>query len=225
MRKINLLGITLVDYTLKESLKIANIYLNNGALNTVSFVTTKILVEAGEQPEQKEWLESMDMTICDETDILRASDSATRNRIREVENGEFLSEFLNRLVWNRKEVFLLADTEKQMNRLKEELEEMQVGLRIVGSYIQDELPGGSSALVNEINDIVPDVIISRFPYPVQEQLMFENKKMVNANLWLALPEHRIVNNHKGIRSLRLPSIFYKKAFKRRVSQYNDDKAE
>lgn len=225
MKKINLLGILLTDYTLKESIKLSNQFLNDGALSTISFVSTQILVEALENPEQVEWLESMDMTICEEVDILRASDNATRNRIREVENGEFLQEFLRRLAWNRKSVFLLSDSDKHMEQLKADLFMLQGRLIIIGEYILNEFSGGVDSLVNEINDIVPNVIISRFSYPIQEQLMFENKKMINAGIWLGLPEHRMVQTRKGLRMSKLLSIFYKKVFKHRVSQYNDKKAE
>ncbi|MDD3204266.1 MAG: WecB/TagA/CpsF family glycosyltransferase [Lachnospiraceae bacterium] len=225
MKKINLLGISLTDYSLKESLKISNHYLNNGALNTISVISTQILVEAAENPEHKEWIESMDMTIFGETDILRAADNATRNRLKEVENGEFLQEFFHRLAWNRKTVYLLADSEQQMEYLKARLHEMQSNLLIIGQYVLEDVSTGIDSFINEINDIVPTVIVSKFPYPLQEQLMYENKKKINANVWLALPEHSTIQTKKGIQSFKLLEWFYRKLFKRRVSKYNNDKTE
>ena len=81
MKKIHILGVAIRDYTLKESLTLTDEYLKNGAMNTVLFVSAKMLLAAGENPELKEWIESMDMTVCAETDILRAADMAASNII------------------------------------------------------------------------------------------------------------------------------------------------
>lgn len=222
MKKINLLGITLTDYSLKESLKLSNQYLNNGALSTISIISTQILVEASENPEHKEWIESVDLTVFGETDILRAADNATRNRLREVENGEFIREFLHRIVRGRYTAFLLTNSEQQMESLKGRLLELQPGIHIVGQYILEDSLTGTDAFINEINDVVPTVIISRFPYPLQEQLMYDNKKKINANVWLALPEHSVVQTRKGIQTSKLLEWFYRKIFYRRVSKYERD---
>ena len=225
MRKINLLGIQLMDYTTREALKITNQYLSNGALNTISFVSTQILVEAGEHPEQKTWIEDVDLSICDEPDILHASGNATRNRLKEIEVGEFTKEFIYRLARNRKKIYLLTDSEKRMEQLKTELLAIRDDLLIVGQRIQPELAKGIEALANDINDVVPNVSISRFPYPIQEQMMYENRKMLNADIWIALPEHKLVHTGKRSRYAKILMLFYKKMFKKKLSQYNNEKAE
>ncbi len=225
MKEINLLGISLIDYTLKESLKLSNHYLNNGALNTIVIVSTRILVEAGENPEYKKWIESMDMAVCAETDILRAADNATRNRMKEVENGEFIREFFRRLAWNHKKLFLLSDSEQQMEFLKKKVYDVQPNLNVVGQYVLEDVAAEIDSFINEINDIVPNVIVSSMSHPLQEQLMYENKMKMNANVWLALPEHSVIQTRKGMRTSRLLTLFYKKMFKRRVSKYNNEKSE
>ncbi|MDD2970622.1 MAG: WecB/TagA/CpsF family glycosyltransferase [Lachnospiraceae bacterium] len=219
MKKINLLGISLTDYSLKESLKLSNQYINNGALNTISVISTQILVEAAENPQHKEWIESMDLTILGETDILRAADNATRNRLREVEKGEFLQEFFHRIARGRKTVYLLANSEQQLMHLKERVLQIQQGLNIVGQYVLEDMNAGIDSFINEVNDVVPTVIVSKFPYPLQEQLIFENKMKVNADVWLALPEHSVTQAKKGMRSSKLVEWFYRKLFYRRVSKY------
>lgn len=225
MKKINLLGISLTDYSLKESLKLSNQFMNNGALNTISVISTQMLVEAAESPQQKEWIESMDLTVFGETDILRAADNATRNRLREVENGEFLQEFFHRIARNRKTVYLLSDSEQQMTYLKEHMLELQPGLNIVGQYVLEDMNTGTDSFINEINDIVPAIIVSQFPYPLQEQLMYENRMKMNANVWIALPEQGAIQIRKGMRDSRILEWFYSKLFYRRVSRYVQNEQE
>lgn len=225
MKQINLLGITLRDYTLRESMKLASIYLNSGALNTISYISTQILVEAGENAEQKEWIESMDLTISGELDILRAATITNRNRFHEVENDEFMKEFLKKIVRSRKTIFLLSDSETSLANLHKELLEYQENIQIVGSYILDELSGGQDSLINEINDIVPTVIISCMPYPYQEQLMYENKKRINAEVWIALPGNRKSKKRKKFGTGKISLYFDKRIFRKRVSKYQNERPD
>ena len=106
-----------------------------------------------------------------------------------------------------------------------ELSSIHDDLKIEGEYILTDFSKGMEALINEINDVVPNVIISRFAYPTQEQLMFENRKMINADIWFALPEHKLVHTGKRSRYAKLLMLFYKKTFKKKLSQYNNEKAE
>lgn len=225
MKKINLLGISLRDYTLKESMKLASIYLNNGALNTISYISTQILVEAGENLEQQEWLESMDLTISGDLDILRAAAITSRSRFHEVENDEFIKEFLKKIVRSRKTVFLLSDSETSLANLYKEMLEYQENIQIVGSYILDELSGGQDSLINEINDIVPTVIISCMPYPYQEQLMCENKKRINAEIWIALPGNRRSKKRKKFGNGKISLYLDKRIFRKRISKYQNEKSD
>ena len=89
MKKLNVLGISLSDYTLREAMKLTVKYLNSGALNTVFYLSTQILVEALDHEEQREWIEKMDLNIIGEPDILRASNNNTWSRIHEIENNDY----------------------------------------------------------------------------------------------------------------------------------------
>ena len=47
MQKINLPGMNLTDYSLRESISITDRFLGSGSLNTVLFISAKILVGTG----------------------------------------------------------------------------------------------------------------------------------------------------------------------------------
>lgn len=225
MKKINLLGIALTDYTLREALKLSNEYLYNGALSTISYISTQILVEAAEHEEQKSWLEAIDMTICGETDILRAAEMETRNRIREVENDEFLKEFIHKLARNKRKVYLIAGNEEEINKLEKYLKAYSPELLIVGNYTVDFETLNRDNLINDINDIVPNVIISRLPYPMQEQLMHESKMLINADIWLALLEHAHIHTQKRNTFVKITNLLYRKLFHRKVNQYRPEEKQ
>ena len=65
MQKINILGVELTDYSLKESLLRLDGYVRGGGLNTILYITTPVLIMAGENEEEKKEIESMDMTLCE----------------------------------------------------------------------------------------------------------------------------------------------------------------
>lgn len=225
MKQINILGITLKDYTLRESLKLMNGYLYNGALNTIFYISTQSLVEALENSEQREWLESMDLTICGEADILRAANISIRSRINEVEDDSFFTECLRKICKSKKKVYLISNTPEGIESLKTEIENTQSNIKIVGSYAIEDISNGVDILINDINCVVPNVIISSMPNAMQEQLIFENKLRINANVWLALLEKKVGNRKKRIGIYSLSEIFYKRIFNKRVSHYKKKRSK
>lgn len=219
MKKADILGIRLKDCSLREEMKAANEYLRDGALNTIIYLSNEILVEAGENPVQKEWIESMDMTVFGDTDILRASGIESRSRLREVENDEFFKEFLKRLVHEQKTVFLIAETEEALEKLQERILAERDSLKIAGTYLINEDNADQDLVVNEINDVAPGVVISCLPFAVQAQYMHDYHKMVNADIWLGLlPEQ----NGNGIRQSVWNTLYKKymgRLFRKRVTRY------
>lgn len=219
MNKINILGINIKDYTLKEASKNFDAYMKNGALNTIGYISSKLLIMAANGgDEQKEWLESLDMTICTEPDILCTEEEISKSRVREIEENVFLATFLQKAVREKRAVCLVAHTKECVDTLQAELEQLQAGLRISGSAVLT--PEESiDAFINEVNDLVPDIIISRLPSLWQEQLMYENKKKINAKIWLALPEEsRLGTGRKGGEK-RFMKYIYGKVFQKKVEKY------
>lgn len=221
MREYNILGIRIKGYGLREQMKVVDVYLKNGALNTILYITTKMLVEAAENEEQKIWLESMDMTVAAETDILKAMGIRNRSWLSEVEEGAFLTEFLRRMTRYHKSLFLIADTEDSMSGMEHFISECEPSIPIAGTYILNDLKGSVDTLINEINDVVPGVIFSNLSIPEQEELIYENKMKVNADVWLALTQQSFPPNYKKKRKASITERFYKILFKKRMNRYQN----
>ena len=226
MKKIDILGVTLKDYTLREALRLTDGYLNNGALNTIIYVSKKRLISAAESEEKKKWLEEADLTICGDIDLPDVSSTAG-NRVKEIENNEYLKEFLKKITRSRYKVYLLADTNQRLEELRASLLVRQGGMEIAGSGILclPWTPEDDSMLVNEINDVAPKVIISQLPFELQSGFITRNKMFVNADVILGLLEEGIQADKPG-GIWRLTQYAYRKMFKRRVKKYNNqEKAE
>lgn len=221
MRKMQVLGVSLRDYSIRESMKKVEEYLKDGKVNTIAYVTTKGLIEAEENPAVKEFMNAMDLTIAADSDILKAANLTSRNRIREVENNEFMDEFLKKLVRQKRTVYILAETADKLEALKKNLLAYQENLKVVGGFAFEQLQMDEDFVVNEINMSAPNVIISELPSPRRE-MFFESARMkLNTEIWLIIKDGmKLYYGHKNI-FLRMSDQLFKKIFKRKVLKYNN----
>lgn len=225
MRKIQVLGITLVDYSLKESMRKVDNYLKERKTKVITYITIKGIMTANENETVRAFLEKMDMTIAADTDILRAADAASRNRVREVAGNEFMEEFLKKLARNRKSVCLLTETNAQLLLLKEYVRSYQENLNITGGFALEELQTDEDFLINEINIKEPNVLISLLSDVKRMEFLDASQMKINVNIWLMLKEEMSLSNkHRGIFQ-KLYQTFMKKLFIQRVNQYNNNTGE
>lgn len=223
MKKLDVLGVSLKERSSKEALKLTEQYLNSGGLNTVVHVSARQLVAAAEDEKQKKHLEAMDLTVFEDQDILKAVHAADGNK--PVENGqrEYLKELFKRLVKEKCPVYLLAASEEELLRLHEELDKHCAGLTVVGRSIVPPALDTEYAndLVNEINSVAPQVILSVLPFAMQNAFVNENKMLMNASVFLGLPEYGVSGDKPG-GFAKFTKYFYKKILKRKLMKYNNE---
>lgn len=223
MRKMKILGLEFRDYSVKEALKMVGQYLNNARLDTICFLSTDILLNAGEDANLKLWLESMDLTIPVTAEILHAAGITSRSRIKEVENSVFYKEFFKRLSDEKRTVFILAETESILQASLDNIQNSAKDIVIAGTYAFENLPGDTDAIINDINQAAPDVVLSRLSSPKQEQFVYENKNKINAKIWVALKDTFILKeNATGLKFEKLSKLIEKTIFRRMVSKYKDN---
>lgn len=222
------MGLHLRDYTLREMMRLVDVYLKGGTLNTIACVSAQLLMRAEGDARQKEWLEAMDLVVYCDTDIARAAGITARSRLKEIENNSFLKEFFKKLIREKRAVYLLSDTADGLRLLETDMESLQGLMRIAGKAIlqEDEEKSSTDIVINDINDKAPDVILTLFADPAQEAFAFHNKDRINADIWLGLQKDNPIlgEGKKGLRTLikRLQI----KIFQRKVHQYeNQEKAE
>lgn len=222
MQKIDILGITITDYSLKESLLKADDFIKSGAVSMILYVTAPMLILAGKDIAEKERILSMDMLLCGDADILKVAKIESKSRQYEVEKLIFLKEFLRRTARGGKTVYLLSDTEEDALVLRKELEMYQRGIRIEGLGIVDANTEDMEEVVNNINAVAPAIIISRLALGRQEQLMIETRPYVNAEVWLGLSKDmKLGEKQISLRKKAMNGI-YKKIIRHKISKYNGD---
>lgn len=225
MKVIDVLGMHITDYPLKEAIKLSLKFISGGAMNTIFYVSSQVLVDAGESQQQKEWLESMDMILYGEPTVLDVLGENSRERKSEIKQDTFLHEFIKKIARGKHTVYLILDSEDKAEQLENYLKELHGSVNVAGKYIWDEGQDSADDLVNELNDVSPDVIISKLPNIVQQQLICENRHMINASVWVALLYERVAKKQNITFGSKLGWLFYKRLFKRKVNQYEVEKSE
>lgn len=188
MKNVDLLGIKLNDRYVRESLDLTERFLSEGALRTILYLTTTVLLEAVKKEEEKQWIESADLTLWGDAEILAAAEITVKSRYREVCEKEYLRNFMKGMAKAHKSILVISDTEEHAEALKRELWELQDGITVSGAMAVSDTEKKPEDIINEINMIAPTVIVARMPFPLQRRWLTESKAYMNTEIWLGFPE-------------------------------------
>lgn len=221
MQSVQILGIELVDHTKWESLGIAEGFLRNHAIQVILYVNSKELSLAAEDRKLKDFIEQAGLTLWSTTELVQVAGLMNKKRHREVENREFLRELLSRLSKNHQAVAVIADTEERAELLKKELLSMQDKLSIVACQSIDTSGNRMAQDVNAINSVAPAIVIARFPIASQCHWLTDAKQLINAGVWLAIPEDMPIDD-KSLTVLETMRERIKNLlFRKKVMKYNN----
>lgn len=211
----------LTDYSLRESIGITDRFLGSGSLNTILFISAKILVGAGVSEEQQEWIRGADLVVWSDAEIVRQAGVRDRDRIHEVENQDYIKEVLKRLDRGKKPLYLLAESEEELERLEADLRAIREDLIVAGAGVVSGMQEEWDDEANRINALAPAAVISRLQFERQGRLIEGMKKILNADIWLAL-DHQMVLGSKKVPFLRrLLSKWYHLLFQRQIQEYHE----
>lgn len=186
VKKLEILGVKLDNYTVREAMLKIEVCWNNTIMSTVETISMDTLVKAQSDELVKNCIESLDLAIICDKEILKAAGLVSSQRMKETVESEFLKEFLRRVVRNRRTVYLLSETDEQLGLLQEFLNEKYERIKVAGMYALSACNGDYDAVINEINIATPDAILSVIPTPEQEYFLKEHKEKLNAKIWYGL---------------------------------------
>lgn len=222
-KEISVLGVVIDNHTVRESMLLVDEYLNNEFLNTINMIFADTLIKASENEAFQEYVEESDMNIIGDKTILEAIGYTDLQRIKEVEEELFISQFLKHALRSRKTVFILGEDDDSVEEISEYLSEEYKDLEIAGKYAVKNNPGDDDLIVNEINSVSPDIILSFLESPFQEKFIANSKSKLNAKVWFGLG----INLNLGIKASMkhnwLVNTINKELFKKRVIKFQNKK--
>lgn len=220
LKKIDILGMKIDNYTVREAMMQVEIFLSDTSMNVIDTVDTKLLDLASREETARRYVESLDLAVIGEKEILLAADIHSNQRISETVNHDFFREFIRRIVRDRRPIFLLAQTEDEERMLKNFLLGKYERIQIEGGCAVEEKKGDWEAVVNEINSASADIIFSILPSPYREEFLLENRNKLDAKVWYGLGS----NYAPGARVSRIAQfaegLIHKRKLKNRLHKYN-----
>lgn len=187
MKREELAGVRVDNCDLREVLREVDAYLGTAALNTVEVINMRTVVSAGEDGNVRQCLEIMDLVIPADREILYEMGIVSEQRMNEAQVGLLFHEIMEMAMARGCRLYLFLADHDQEKWLRDLIADAYgKGLEICGSYCMEDSGGDPEDAVNEINSVVPDVILSALPTPEQERFIFRHRHMLNAKLWFGI---------------------------------------
>ena len=198
IKKIDIMGIGLDNYTVRESMRQVENYLSNDVLNTIENISMQMLIASETDPVVHNVISELDLSVIGEKEILKAADADSMQRVQETEQNDFSYEFYRRIERNKRSIFVLGQTEEDVQKVKAELQEAFPKLILAGEYALENCVGNLDAVINEMNATTPDVIVSILPSPLQEHFFAEHKDKMSATIWFGMGELGVHGKKHGL---------------------------
>ncbi len=223
LKKLDILGLELDNYTVREAMLNVENYLNNDVMNTIETISMRMIEQAGGDDVMHNCLQELDLAVIGEKEILTAAGVTSMQRMKETGENEFFHEFMKRLIRNKKTAYLLGEKQADVERLGAFLHDEYEKVRIVGQYAMEDCAGDLDAVVNAINVETPDVVFSVLPSPYQEHFLEDNRGKLSARVWYGLGEHYAADEKKHSLLRWLRRIIRRKKLTNRLNEYNNEK--
>lgn len=181
--KIKVLDVPISNYTAKEAMQKVMKYMHTEQLSIIELVTLDTLVQLFDKEEQKQYFEEFEITAAADKALLEAAGITDSRYLKEVQNLLFVKMAMRFLHKNRYKVFLLAEDEETLKRLKDYVAGEYGGIVIAETATMEEHGKSDDMIVNRVNGAEADCIIATLPSPLQEEFVLRNRLLLNARIW------------------------------------------
>lgn len=220
-----------------------NEYLTDDRLNVIFFASTELLNRAVEDELYRALIDQAELFLPGEEPLLSAHHVDVLEAGGMVVNCKSLGMMLENLQKEDRSIYIVAKSEKEVEKLEDWCKRMQPELRVVGACAYDA-DMEDAALVNEINSHTPDMLLVDMETGVQEQWIMDHVSLLNAKLCIAIggvaglilaevkeiPQWvRNVHMEKLyetlVREQTVKKGFRSRIFRKKVAQYNNQMEE
>lgn len=218
--KINIFDVEIPCIKAKEAMIRAMDYMEQESLNTIELLSMKMLLNGQEDTQWKEQLNGLSMILPGSVEILEAAQVKDSILLRETDDKLFLRMFMKYMQKNHKKLFLLAESEEELDKAEELLIRQNRGIQIIGKAVITQDGELIQNVINAINGTETDCILSVLSSPFQEQFIQRNKALLNARVWLGCGTAFRQNFEDMRLNNRIRHFVMKRLFRYRVGKQN-----
>lgn len=225
MKTYEILSIHIRDYSVREALHKTREYLSYNVPSVIYFLTRDVILGASDSEEHKRFLEEeAEVTMVASSDIFAAADAADKGREREIDRNLYLKGLLRLLSKEHQRIYLLTQSEAQMNELKALLGTFENTLQIAGTYDNACVQSVEDAS-NDINTVTPYVVFAVLPGNEGIDYINSGKKIMNTRLMVVLQPDMLKVKEDGSVKRGLMAKLSGKLFTRMAGKYKQEQSE
>lgn len=221
--KIEILGISIEKCYVEDVMESINEHWDMDTLATYGVINMKLLMAAREDEELKEYIETLDKAVVDEPEVVKAAGVEDEAWEQDISEHGFFGTLFWLLNQCRNCIFILGENEEDTEKLCDFLKKEYSDIVILGS---DSLQGGEAdqvdKVINEMNALNPQAVISCSRAYDLERFVNRNRKMINTRVWFSLGSCLDIFRESGMKASWLNRFVEKVSFKKMVSKYNED---
>lgn len=182
--KIQVLGIEIDNYSAKDAVKFMMTYMGTEPVNVIEMVTMNTLGKFQQNEEAGTLFQSFDLALAGDKGILQVAGVIEERRLKEVEELLVIKMAMRYLHKNGVRVLLLAKDAADLEKLEGYITEDYANIQVVETATLEENEVSDDKLLNLLNGVEVECILSTLPSPTEEQFIYRNKALINARVWL-----------------------------------------
>lgn len=220
IRDLDIFKIPIKDVPARESMVLLENFFKQPGMQIIFPITAKWLFKARLDQKEQEALKEVDLTYIAEKHILGSLGEHRSGRIREIRENTFFSEMMIYAYYNKKSVYLVGDSEEQINEIRRIIEDVHKKVEIVGYYSAGQRDGNIiwDDMINEVNTVTPDLIVAATPFADSLNVLLEEKKKMNGNVWFNISDMCLFEKHTGIIHEKLKEMAKKERLKKEMKR-------
>ncbi|HAJ74324.1 MAG TPA: hypothetical protein DCM49_05985 [Lachnospiraceae bacterium] len=214
MNRINILGYSLDYMSVENAMNTILEYIKNDHLNTIGLITRNSFLRCSEKEWWVQYMMTLDLGIIGESDILAAAGIDRGQVFDDVEENRYLDRFFWQMIRLDQGFYILEDEQETGEMLASYLKNNYPGIRILGvSGASGKENSSPDKIINHINSVFPDVIISGLKGDLQDRFILRHQNKILGKLWLNLGESPELQKAVGIRRGWLQERKIRKSFR------------
>lgn len=219
-KNIEVLGISLEAYTVRENMQFLEEYVTNEEFNIVSAVTSYMLVAALNDDGLAEFIKNTDLRIIADPAILEVTEEKFEQQYSQIKKMELEEQFFRCLIRKKKKIFFMCDSEEYAKRFESYMQDNYPDLIIAGTVGERIEEDKIEHIINKINSADADVLLLNFHSPAQENFIRDSKHLLHVKLCICMGDGIRSRYPLGLRISKLKGLLDQTLFKRRVMRYN-----
>lgn len=219
-RKIDVCGMQLDNLTADEALRTVKGYFGKGRIYVVTYIYAELLKQLVQEENLRQMvLDTTDLTVIGEKAVADVLEESCQLTEKEMATQAVANRILQYCTKHQKTVFWLGESEESYEVFRAYADKEFTQLRVVGAFaVGDERSVEvEDEVVNEINRVFPDVIVSKLPANYQEQFIARQKSKLNAQVWLGLSSKTMLTSEPLPTSSKIKAMIDKTILKRVVN--------